>query len=83
MVLGDDAWQMMDFDPNTTVEDVFKQIGNHVGRTFSPDNFSLVMESPDHPDPVTLEIGHAIRDFVNSDNVSIRIIIIYIYFQLM
>lgn len=62
---------MMNFDPKTEVSEVFTKIGNHVGRTFSTENFDLVIDSPEHPDPISLELGHTIQEYVNSDGVCI------------
>ena len=70
VVLGDDAWQMMEFNPDTQISDVFKQIAQHVGRTFGTENFQLVMESPDLEAPVPLEDEKLMRDYISSDNVS-------------
>ena len=69
VVVGEDTWQMMNFNPSKEVTLIFEEIGNHVGRNFNPENFKLVMESPDNPDSIELELGHLIREYVQSDNV--------------
>merc|ERR1712100_250914 len=63
VVVGEDTWQMMNFNPSKEVTLIFEEIGNHVGRNFNPENFKL-----------ELELGHLIREYVQSDNCSLRIV---------
>eukprot|EP00339_Tiarina_fusa_P009922 CAMPEP_0117039822 /NCGR_PEP_ID=MMETSP0472-20121206/27916_1 /TAXON_ID=693140 ORGANISM="Tiarina fusus, Strain LIS" /NCGR_SAMPLE_ID=MMETSP0472 /ASSEMBLY_ACC=CAM_ASM_000603 /LENGTH=442 /DNA_ID=CAMNT_0004750403 /DNA_START=436 /DNA_END=1760 /DNA_ORIENTATION=+ len=65
----------MEFKPDTLISDVFKQIAQHVGRTFGPENFQLVMESPDLNEPVPLEEEKVMRDYIySSDSCSLRFV---------
>jgi len=70
--LGEDAWQMMEFHPDEEISNVVKQIAQHVGREFGPDNFQLVMESPDLAEPVPLEADKKMRLYITSDTCNLR-----------
>ena len=70
VILTEDIWQMMEFEPDKELSGVFAQIGNYFGRVFSLANFSLVLESPDFAEPITLQEGQLLRDFVTSDAVT-------------
>lgn len=72
VILGEESSQMMEFNPDCKISDVFKRIEDHMGRQFSPDNFQLVMESPDFKEPIPLEENKVMRDYISSDNVSDR-----------
>jgi sulfur carrier protein ThiS len=67
VILTVETSQMMEFDPNLRIAEVFDFVAKHVNLVSR--NFVLALESDEH-EPVILDDNESLKNHVNSDSVS-------------